>query len=331
MDEGLAQAAERYFAAVADADRDLAHGIIESLEEQGVPVESIIDHVLSPTQRAVGDRWECGDWTVAREHIATEISDHVLARLIGRVAHTRSSERSALIACAEGEWHSLPSRGLQLRFLREGWRAEVLGSSVSSSQLATAVYDQGPDVVMISCSMTANLPGARRMILAAREAATPVVVGGAAFGKSPDRAMRLGANAWARWIADAVDAARSALRPGTIAALPPPPDTTDVALLASKEPQIIAGLSGALASNEDSDGETAAGGVWTLRSLHAALLCEEPDIVVEQLRWQQRRAVLGRALPAETVVGALMVALPAEAVEARTVLQAALARVTEGR
>lgn len=309
-----------YLEAVSNRDEEAAHSVVVELMRAGSDAVAVIDDVIAPALHSVGEMWDTGAWTVAQEHIATEISERVIASMIADHALPGPATGIALIACAEGEWHSLPSRAVQMGFVAAGWRTRLLGPSVSASQLATAIYDEGPDIVAVSCCLAANVPGARRMILAARETGTPVLVGGSAFGRNEARARLLGANGWGPNAASAAEVAAAILGDTTNASVLVPTLEAETTLLGASQREIVHALSRALDPEGSLDGELASGGVWLLRTLHAALLVNDVGVVVDQLRWQSRRASLGKALPVGQITDALLGALPGEAERARRLL-----------
>lgn len=306
------------------ADRQAAGALVEDLISDGLSLEEIADVLLPRLLREVGERWESGRWTVAQEHLASDAADRALTRLAERTTPTTTVRRTLLVACAEGEWHTLAARVVGLCFQSAGWQVRLLGASVPAGQLVAAIYDTGPDLVAISCSLPANLPGAHRMIMAARETGTPVVVGGRAFGSDDRLARRLGAHGWA---VSAMQLLSLAEEPEDLLNGPTVevgPAAADLAAIEAAEDDIVRRLSRELGMHYAEDGELASGGVWLLRTLKSALLCNEPTMLTEQLSWQDRRAALGHALGSTVLGEALAAALPEGAPTARWWLEQAV-------
>lgn len=192
---GLADVTDRFLDLVERADQPAAVRLVTGLTERGTTPEAVVLEVLAPAQREVGRRWEQGRWTVAQEHAATAVSDTALG-LLALDAHPRGKGR-AIVACAEGEWHTLPAR-MAAEILRiRGWDVTFLGPSLPAADLGWYVERQRPDAVGLSCSMPVSLKGAARSIDACRRAGVPVLAGGAGFGPGGRYARRLGASAWA--------------------------------------------------------------------------------------------------------------------------------------
>lgn len=175
----------------------------ELVDAGGDPVDVMFDLVV-PAQREVGRRWAVGEWSVAQEHAATAVSEAVVAALAIRARWPTPTRGHVVVACAEREWHSLPARMVTHALRAAGWRATYLGASTPPAQLVRFLDETVADAVAVSCSVVKALPAARRMIEAVRESGRPVLAGGPAFGADEQRALALGATAWAADAREAV-------------------------------------------------------------------------------------------------------------------------------
>ena len=198
--------AGRYWNALSGGDRRGAVSLALEAVSAGASVEQTLAGLVCPAQVEVGRRWASNDWNVAQEHIATGISEEVVAALAASVSASggQPSAGTAVVCCVEGEWHSLPARVLTETLRVNGWDVRYLGASLPALHLAQFVHDVGPDVVGLSCSVSTSLPHARRMIEAARGAGVPVIAGGRGFGGDGRWARSLGANGWAATATEAV-------------------------------------------------------------------------------------------------------------------------------
>ena len=300
-----------YLDLLAAGERSGAVELATSLVRQGTDVDDVVAGLVCAAQVEVGRRWERNEWSVAQEHAATSVSEAVLSALTAEV-ETGDDDRSGggrLVAvCVEGEWHTLALHVITGLVRRSGWDVTFLGPSVPAAQLARYLHDVGPDGLLVSCSISLNLPGARRVIEASRATGTPVLAGGRGFGADERRARFLGANAWAADGSAAVDALRDWKRFTT----PAPPLThrgyaehqaierrTDDLVHAAFE-----ALAGAFPPVGQYSGEQLDRTLEDLRFLlgflSAALLVDEPGVLDEYVAWLA--VVLGsRDLP-ESVV-----------------------------
>ena len=181
--------------AAISADAGALYRIASSLMDEGVAFDSLLFDYLLPAERAVGHRWEQGDYLISEEHAATAAIETVISLLVGMFDQPEEAPH-VVIAAAQGDDHSLPGRAVSAHLLFTGYRITFLGANVLATDLAEFLEAEGPDVLVLSCTMSSHLVGAHSSITAAKEAGVPVVVGGRAFGDDDARARRLGADAW---------------------------------------------------------------------------------------------------------------------------------------
>ncbi|WNV92121.1 cobalamin-dependent protein [Umezawaea sp. Da 62-37] len=194
--------------ALSTVDAAAAVAVVRGLLDDGVDPLTVLVDVIARGQRAVGDRWQRGEWTVAKEHAATAVAisaTEAVARFAERVPVTRGK---VVVACAEREWHALPAMIIGTAIRLDGWDTVLLGASTSPARLSQCLHDLGPDATAVSCSVLGALPTTRRFIEASTTAGVPIMVGGSAFGSDDVRARALGATAWAPHAQGAVDELR---------------------------------------------------------------------------------------------------------------------------
>ncbi|MEU9833991.1 B12-binding domain-containing protein [Streptosporangium sp. NPDC048047] len=214
---GLRAAGERYFGHIGRADEFGAVDVVLELLEAGVPAERVLLDLIAPAQRRVGELWAANDWSVAREHAATAISERAVAAVAARV-RPRPHLGRVTVACTDGEYHALPTRLLAEVLRLRGWHVDFLGASVPGPHLITHLHQTGPDAVALGCALALRLPRAHAMIGACQAVGVPVLAGGAGFGADGRFARLLGADAWA----PSADAAADLLAEGGLPSFPSP-------------------------------------------------------------------------------------------------------------
>jgi methanogenic corrinoid protein MtbC1 len=193
---------EHYLRLVGSGDEPGAVEVVTDLLDDGVPAQRVMVDLIGRTQARVGELWAANEWSVAREHAATAISERAVAAVAARTA-VRPTRGRIAIACVDGEWHALPVRILAEMLRLDGWRVDFLGANVPGPHLVTHLHQTGPDAVALSCMIPTRLPRAHAAITACRSAGVPVIAGGRGFGPGGRYAAKLGAEAWA---ADAEEA-----------------------------------------------------------------------------------------------------------------------------
>ena len=202
---------DAYMGALRAGNRAAALALIRGLRADGHEVLSIITKVLAPAQLRVGELWVRDEWSVAQEHAATAISEAALTMLaVEREVEAVAAPDAPLVmvSCVEQEWHALPALMVAEQLRADGFAVNYLGANASAQHLVRHIHELGPRAVLLSCSLSAFLPLARRQIEAVRETGTPVVVGGAAFDRSGKRAAVLGATTFAASGTEATSAVR---------------------------------------------------------------------------------------------------------------------------
>jgi DNA-binding transcriptional MerR regulator len=104
------------------------------------------DELVRPVLAAIGEHWEATQTGVDVEHLVSECTIGVLH---GVVADTEPQGRPVLLACAEGEGHSLPLHALRAALAERGVPVRLLGAATPSDALVAAVRRVGPAAVVV--------------------------------------------------------------------------------------------------------------------------------------------------------------------------------------
>jgi excisionase family DNA binding protein len=104
---------------------------------------------------AFGREWECGRIAVADEHLVSE----GLARALGRVAGalpTHERGPRCVLACVEGDEHTLGLSLAELCLWELGWTTLWLGRRTPTSETARFAVDCGAQMVALSASSASS-------------------------------------------------------------------------------------------------------------------------------------------------------------------------------
>jgi len=181
--------------AAGEGDAGTAFHLVRGLMDD-MAFDEILFDVLAPVQQELGRRWVQGDYSIPEEHAATAAVETLIASLGGSFDLPEDGA-PVVIACAEGETHTLSGRMITALLLFFGWRATFLGAGVPADELEAYLRDGSPQRLALTCSIPSNLRGARASIMAAHAAGVPVLAGGRAFGTDDRLARAVGADAWA--------------------------------------------------------------------------------------------------------------------------------------
>jgi methanogenic corrinoid protein MtbC1 len=196
MTIALPSLTKRYLAAVLDGDRQAAVRLV--LDEgvgAGHSVADLYLQVIQPAQREIGCLWAENRLTVAEEHLATGISQLVLAHLYPSLPREPSNGKSVLIGCVAGELHEMGARVAADFFEMAGFTVRYLGANVPTESLVAMAREQPPDLVLLSATMTFHIPALREAVARLREALgqrSILAVGGQVLAWAPDLPAQLG-------------------------------------------------------------------------------------------------------------------------------------------
>jgi methanogenic corrinoid protein MtbC1 len=172
------------------------------LLDEGVPEDTIVTGLLGIAQCEVGTRWHRDEWSTADEHLVTSVSQAVLEALSTTSAGP-VVQGAVVVACAEGDWHSLPSQMFAELLRSRGQGTVYLGASTPAEDVADYLARRRPDALAVTCSLALSFTGTAHLIDAAHVNRLPVIVGGGAM--TARRASVLGADAWAPDVASAAE------------------------------------------------------------------------------------------------------------------------------
>jgi DNA-binding transcriptional MerR regulator len=142
----LTDATATLAAALDEFDEPAAHAVLDRLLST-LTVETVLRDVVLPYLRALGDRWERGEVSVAQEHFASNLIRGRLAGLAQGWGHGRGPR--AILACVPDELHDIALLAFGIVLNRNGWRIEYLGASTPMDDLIRMAHTQRPDLIVL--------------------------------------------------------------------------------------------------------------------------------------------------------------------------------------
>jgi methanogenic corrinoid protein MtbC1 len=176
--------AARYLEAQLGSDHRECIRLLEEAIERGVQVQDLHLKVIQPCQREIGRLWEQRRISVAQEHLATAVSQLVIAHLYRHLPREAANGRLVLIACVEGEHHDLGARVASDFFEMAGFEIRYLGANVPTEGLLSMINQKRPALVALSVTLVKLLPAFRDVVTvlhAKYGTSLPVLAGGRAF------------------------------------------------------------------------------------------------------------------------------------------------------
>ncbi len=144
---------------------------------------------LGPVVTELGRRWETGRITIAQEHLSADCLIRALAR-VSEALPGRSNGPRCLLACAEGDEHTIGLSLLEVCLRELGWVPVWLGGRTPTTELIRLALEGEARLVALSASSASANPKALAGIAdevgaACRETRTTLVLGGAGAWPEP--------------------------------------------------------------------------------------------------------------------------------------------------
>ena len=209
-DYSLSRLKQRYLDAVLIGEATSAGLVVEEGLKQGFGMFDIYLSILVPTQIDLGQAWHDGKVNVAQEHLATQITLDQMDRLRSQIFPRSKLGFRVAVTTVEGDSHFIGARMVADFFLADGWDVDFLGPSTPGPDLVELVRRRSVDLVAISITNADSLPRLEWTVGSLATLANPpkILLGGAVLGDTPDLAIKMGADAVAQNLTDAVLEAR---------------------------------------------------------------------------------------------------------------------------
>lgn len=152
-----------------------------------------LSQVAGRLMQRIGEGWEGGEITPAHEHLASEVIERILARLVDRV---RPHDAPCLIVSTlPGETHGLGARLASAAATLDGWSVVYLGTDLPVEEVAMAALTLAADGVAISVVRRVDAMASASALADLRQALDPRVllfVGGGGVAAIPEVLMPAG-------------------------------------------------------------------------------------------------------------------------------------------
>ena len=149
------------------------------------PVEIVCKEILQRGLSTMGEYWYQDKATVQQEHFATAQAIRRLDSLITATPNP-TIEKTVLVGCPPGEWHSFPVLLLTLFLRRRGLDAVYLGANIPIEQLVETMDSIKPDMIVMAAQ---RLPSAASLLFAAFTLRKKDIIfgyGGQIFNRIPE-------------------------------------------------------------------------------------------------------------------------------------------------
>jgi excisionase family DNA binding protein len=165
-------------------ERDVCRLILGSYLA-GTPAAHILDDLVAPAFRTIGDRWAHGELAIYEERRAVEICTRVLFQLRAMLPVPAAEAPQAIGGTLSGDPYSLPTTMLEIALREAGWRAQSYGCGLPTETMVDALNTLRPRLLWLSVSTLGSeqqfLTDYSRLYAAAQGLGVAVLVGGHAL------------------------------------------------------------------------------------------------------------------------------------------------------
>jgi methanogenic corrinoid protein MtbC1 len=199
-----------FLTAILGGQRRTALGVIEEALSSGARQVDIYVDVIAEALHNVGALWEQNKISVAQEHMASVISQYVIAMIYPRIVPLDKSLGKMVVTGVSGEQHQIGANLVADAMEENGWEVRFLGTNLPHASVLSTIDETSADVLCISTTLVANLPSAVELVRSVRErfgARVPrIVLGGSAFQLVPQFAKEIGSSEVIPDLRQAIDA-----------------------------------------------------------------------------------------------------------------------------
>ena len=206
----VTDAVRGYVSALLSGRPGGAEEIIERYSADHPALADIYLGLLQPAMRLTGEMWETGVIDVWQEHMISEFTLSLMAKLCGeRIA----GETAGVFVgfSVSGERHVIGIRMITDLLAANGWKTFFLGTDLPAESVVGVLESTSAGVIGISATLPSHVNSVEILIRAIRSKRTlrrvRVMVGGLAFAGQPGLWERIGADGYARDAAEAVEVA----------------------------------------------------------------------------------------------------------------------------
>lgn len=151
---------QKYRDALLQGRRAVCTAIVQELLEQGMDIKALYTDLFQQSLYEVGRLWETNKISVAREHLATAVTEGLLNLVYPRLFASGGpvSHKKAIISCAANEFHQIGGKMAADIFELNGWETHFLGANTPVPHMLEHIQEITPDLVGFSLSVYHNMP-----------------------------------------------------------------------------------------------------------------------------------------------------------------------------
>ncbi|WP_129627073.1 cobalamin B12-binding domain-containing protein [Candidatus Oscillochloris fontis] len=154
--------------------------------------------VIRQAMYEVGQLWAQGEISVGQEHLATAITQRVMAYYYPQILDKPRDKGRVIVTASPGELHEVGARILADILELNGWDTYYTGANTPSDTIVDLLAQTKAQVICISTTLPTSLPAVTELIVDIRSAQLDpkptILVGGQAYLAGPELWQHVGAD-----------------------------------------------------------------------------------------------------------------------------------------
>ncbi len=171
-----------YIRSLINGDKDKSINICLSLLDRGMDISKIYESIIAKSLKETGSLWERGTISVWKEHMISEMSKDIIAILHSKYNKIRKDNKVILGLTPGAEAHNMGIKMVCSIFELIGWKSIYLGSNVPTLSVLDSIYNNKPNIIALSVTISYHIESAKNLVDAIRELynekSLSIIVGG---------------------------------------------------------------------------------------------------------------------------------------------------------
>lgn len=158
--------------------------IVNELLKKQVDIQTLYIQVFQRSLYEIGELWEQNKISVAREHLATAITDRAMNLAYAQLfSNSQPHRKKAAISCAANEFHQIGGKMVADMLEIRSWDTHFMGANTPVAHLIQHLREESVSLLGLSLSVYFNMPSLLGMIQTIRDEFPDldIIVGGQAF------------------------------------------------------------------------------------------------------------------------------------------------------
>ena len=141
--------------ALLAGDETQARRIVFDLYLGKHKLSAILDQVIAPALKAIGNQWECHQAEIYQERRGCQIASRILLELC-QLQLTPKSRFKAIGGTFEGDHYQIPTLMVELILRESSWQATSLGTGIPVTSFLKAIEQTKPQIFWLSVSFISD-------------------------------------------------------------------------------------------------------------------------------------------------------------------------------